>query len=154
MADNRDEIYSKSLRAGRRTYFFDVRSTRADDFYLTITESKRDFNEDGSPFYKKHKIYLYKEDFQNFKDHLNELTDYIIKERGEEIISLKDKETPLEEIKTDETEEAEKVEKEEGGKEKKEESPVDEEIPAEEVKEESTTDFTEVKFEDLGNEDE
>ena len=154
MADNRDEIYSKSLRAGRRTYFFDVRSTRADDFYLTITESKRDFNEDGTPFYKKHKIYLYKEDFQNFKEHLNELTDYIIKERGEEIISLKDKETPLEEIKTDETEEAEKVEKEEGEKEKKEESPVDEEIPAEKVKEEAITDFTEVKFEDLGNEDE
>ena len=154
MADNRDEIYSKSLRAGRRTYFFDVRSTRADDFYLTITESKRDFNEDGTPFYKKHKIYLYKEDFQNFKEHLNELTDYIIKERGEEIISLKNKETPLEEIKTDETEEAEKVEKEEGEKEKKEESPVDEKIPAEKVKEESTTDFTEVKFEDLGNEDE
>ena len=153
MADNRDEIYSKSLRAGRRTYFFDVRSTRADDFYLTITESKRDFNEDGTPFYKKHKIYLYKEDFQNFKEHLNELTDYIIKERGEEIISLKDKETPLEEIKTDTTGEAEKVEKEDE-EEKKEESPVDEEIPAEEVKEEATTDFTEVKFEDLGNEDE
>ena len=143
MDDNRDEIYSKSLRSGRRTYFFDVRSTRADDFYLTITESKRDFNEDGTPFYKKHKIYLYKEDFQNFKEHLNELTDYIIKERGEEIISLKDKETPLEEIKT---EEAEKVEKEE--------SPVNKKIPAEKVKEESTTDFTEVKFEDLGNEDE
>ena len=137
MADNRDEIYSKSLRSGRRTYFFDVRSTRADDFYLTITESKRDFNEDGTPFYKKHKIYLYKEDFQNFKEHLHEMTDYIIKERGEEIISLKDKETPLEEIKTDETEEAEKVEEEE-----------------EEKKEESTTDFTEVKFEDLGNKDE
>ena len=148
MNDNRDEIYSKSLRAGRRTYFFDVRSTRADDFYLTITESKRDFNEDGSPFYKKHKIYLYKEDFQNFKDHLNELTDYIIKERGEEIISLKDKETTSEEIKTDETEEAEKVEEE-----KKEESPVDEEPPTEEVKEEATTDFTEVNFEDLGNDE-
>lgn len=87
MADNRDEIYSKSLRAGRRTYFFDVRSTRADDYYLTITESKRDFNEDGTPFYKKHKIYLYKEDFQNFKDHLNEMVDYIINERGEEVIS-------------------------------------------------------------------
>ena len=58
MDDNRDEVYSKSLRAGRRTYLFDVRSTRADDFYLTITESKRDFNEDGTPFYKKHKIYL------------------------------------------------------------------------------------------------
>ena len=148
MHDNRDEIYSKSLRAGRRTYFFDVRSTRADDFYLTITESKRDFNEDGSPFYKKHKIYLYKEDFQNFKEHLNELTDYIIKERGEEIISLKDKETTSEEIKTDETEEAEKVEEE-----KKEESPVDEEPPTEEVKEEATTDFTEVNFEDLGNDE-
>ena len=131
MADNRDEIYSKSLRAGRRTYFFDVRSTRADDFYLTITESKRDFNEDGTPFYKKHKIYLYKEDFQNFKEHLDELTDYIIKERGEEIISLKDKETPSEEIKTDKTEEVEKTEE----------------------KEEATTDFTEVNFEDLGNED-
>ena len=138
MADNRDEIYSKSLRAGRRTYFFDVRSTRADDFYLTITESKRDFNEDGSPFYKKHKIYLYKEDFQNFKDHLNELTDYIIKERGEEIISLKDKETPLEESKTEEV---------------KEQSPVDEEPTTEEVKEEATTDFTEVNFEDLGNDE-
>jgi len=145
MNDNRDEIYSKSLRAGRRTYFFDVRSTRADDFYLTITESKRDFNEDGSPFYKKHKIYLYKEDFQNFKDYLNELTDYIIKERGEEIISLKDKETPLEEIKTEEV---------------KEKSPLDEEPHTEEVKEEeeeeeeeATTDFTEVNFEDLGNDE-
>ena len=143
MADNRDEIYSKSLRAGRRTYFFDVRSTRADDFYLTITESKREFNEDGTPFYKKHKIYLYKEDFQNFKEHLNELTDYIIKERGEEIISLKDKETPSEEIKIDETEEVEKTEKREEAEEKEEAK-----------KEESTTDFTEVNFEDLGNEDE
>ena len=143
MADNRDEIYSKSLRAGRRTYFFDVRSTRADDFYLTITESKREFNENGTPFYKKHKIYLYKEDFQNFKEHLNELTNYIIKERGEEIISLKDKETPSEEIKTDETEEVEKTEKKEEAKEKEEAK-----------KEEPTTDFTEVNFEDLGNEDE
>lgn len=91
MRENKDEIYSKSLRAGRRTYFFDVRSTRADDFYLTITESKREFNEDGSPYYKKHKIYLYKEDFINFKNSLHEITDYIIKERGEEVISLKDK---------------------------------------------------------------
>ena len=93
MADNRDEIFSKSLRAGRRTYFFDVRSTRADDYYLTITESKRDFNEDGTPFYKKHKIYLYKEDFQNFKEHLNEMVDFIIKERGQEVISLDQKES-------------------------------------------------------------
>ena len=72
-----------------------LRSTRADDYYLTITESKRDFNEDGTPFYKKHKIYLYKEDFQNFKDHLNEMVNFIIKERGQEVISLDKKESLL-----------------------------------------------------------
>ena len=89
MTENKDieEIFSKSVRSGRRTYFFDVRSTRAGDYYLTVTESKRDFNEDGTPFYKKHKIYLYKEDFTNFKDAPNEVSDYIIKEKGEEIIS-------------------------------------------------------------------
>jgi hypothetical protein len=136
MADNRDEIHSKSLRAGRRTYFFDVRSTRAEDYYLTITESKRDFNDDGTPFYKKHKIYLYKEDFQNFKDHLNEMVDFIITEKGEEIISLK-KEEPTENIDSTEKEIETKEEEEE-----------------EEVKEEPTTDFTEVKFDDLGKEEE
>ena len=99
-----EEIFSKSLRAGRRTYFFDVRSTRADDYYLTITESKRDFNEDGTPFYKKHKIYLYKEDFQNFKEHLNEMVDYIVKERGEEVISLH-KDENSSELKHEETKE-------------------------------------------------
>ena len=88
MAENRDieEIFSKTIRAGRRTYFFDVRSTRADDYYMTITESKRDFNEDGTPFYKKHKIYLYKEDFTKFKEALDEVSKYVIKEKGEEII--------------------------------------------------------------------
>ena len=147
MSDNRDEIYSKSLRAGRRTYFFDVRSTRADDYYLTITESKREFNEDGTPYYKKHKIYLYKEDFQNFKDHLTEMTDYIIKERGEDIISLNKEETAESEVSTEtitktedsslttETVETEKIE----------------ETP--EVKEEPTTDFTEVNFDDLGKDE-
>ncbi len=89
MAENRDieEIFSKSVRAGRRTYFFDVRSTRAEDYYMTVTESKRDFNEDGTPFYKKHKIYLYKEDFAKFKEALNEVSEYIIKEKGEEVIT-------------------------------------------------------------------
>ena len=82
-----EEIFSKSVRSGRRTYFFDVRSTRANDYYLTITESKRDFNEDGSPFYKKHKIYLYKEDFASFKNALAQVSEFIIKEKGEEIIS-------------------------------------------------------------------
>ena len=135
MKDNRDEIYSKSLRAGRRTYFFDVRSTRADDFYLTVTESKRDFNTDGTPFYKKHKIYLYKEDFQNFKDHMNEMMDYIIKERGEKIISLN-----KEEIEEETNSIIEKTE-------------VTEPIEPIEPKEESITDFTEVNFDDLGKEE-
>ena len=124
MAEKREieEIFSKSIRSGRRTYFFDVRSTRAKDYYLTITESKRDFNDDGTSFYKKHKIYLYKEDFVNFKEVLNDVCDYIIKEKGEEIISNTERK----------------------GKyisEKKEE-------PA--TKEEPSTDFTEVNFDDLG----
>ena len=84
-----EEIFSKALRAGRRTYFFDVRSTKADDYYLTITESKKYTNEDGSYRYKKHKIYLYKEDFEGFKDFLEEATDYVFKNRGEEVISDK-----------------------------------------------------------------
>ena len=83
----KEEIFSKVLRAGRRTYFFDVRSTKAEDYYLTITESKKFTNEDGSFHYKKHKIYLYKEDFSEFKDILAEMTDYIISEKGDEVIS-------------------------------------------------------------------
>ncbi|WOD43938.1 PUR family DNA/RNA-binding protein [Hwangdonia lutea] len=83
----REEIFSKVLRAGRRTYFFDVRATKAEDYYLTITESKKFTNDDGSYHYKKHKIYIYKEDFAEFKDILAEMTDYIIKEKGDEVIS-------------------------------------------------------------------
>ena len=84
---DKEEIYSKVLRAGRRTYFFDVRATKAGDYYLTITESKKFTNDDGSFHYKKHKIYLYKEDFNEFREILAEMTDYIISEKGEEVIS-------------------------------------------------------------------
>ena len=83
----REEIFSKVLRAGRRTYFFDVRATKAEDYYLTITESKKFTNDDGSFHYKKHKIYIYKEDFAEFKEILAEMTDYIIREKGDEVIS-------------------------------------------------------------------
>ncbi len=83
----KEEIFSKVLRAGRRTYFFDVRATKAEDYYLTITESKKFTNDDGSFHYKKHKIYLYKEDFNEFNDILREMTDYIINEKGDEVIS-------------------------------------------------------------------
>ncbi|PWH82772.1 DNA-binding protein [Algibacter marinivivus] len=83
----KEEIFSKVLRAGRRTYFFDVRATKAEDYYLTITESKKFTNDDGSFHYKKHKIYIYKEDFAEFKEILAEMTDYIIAEKGDEVIS-------------------------------------------------------------------
>lgn len=83
------EIFSKKVRAGRRTYFFDVRSTKAVDYYMTITESIKDTNDDGVSSYRKHKIYLYKEDFKNFKEAFEEVSNYIISEKGEEIISNK-----------------------------------------------------------------
>ena len=70
------------MRAGRMTYFFDVRETKAGDYYLTITESKKFTNDDGSFHYKKHKIYLYKEDFVEFKDHLADMVDFVIKAKG------------------------------------------------------------------------
>jgi len=133
MAENRDieEIFSKSVRAGRRTYFFDVRSTRAEDYYMTVTESKRDFNEEGTPFYKKHKIYLYKEDFAKFKEALEEVSDYIIKEKGEEII------TNTEGKKNEIAEKKVEIKKEIKAKVKPQ------------IKEETSSDFTEVNFDDL-----
>jgi hypothetical protein len=70
------EIFSKRVRAGKRTYFFDVKSTRSNDYYLTITESKRRFKDDGF-VYEKHKIFLYKEDFDKFIDALRETVDHV-----------------------------------------------------------------------------
>ena len=84
---DREEIFSKSVRAGRRTYFFDVRSTRAEDYYMTITESKKFSNDDGSAHYKKHKIYLYKEDFEEFAASFKEVSDFIFEKKGREVIS-------------------------------------------------------------------
>ena len=87
LSENQEEIFSKILRAGRRTYFFDVRETKASDYYLTITESKKFTNDDGSFYYKKHKIYIYKEDFENFSEFLNQTMNYIFDQRGTEVIS-------------------------------------------------------------------
>jgi len=72
----RAEIYSQRVRAGKRTYFFDVKSTRSNDYYLTITESRRRYKDDGY-FYEKHKIFLYKEDFNKFVAALQETVDYM-----------------------------------------------------------------------------
>ena len=131
MKMEREEIFSKVLRAGRRTYFFDVRSTKAGDYYLTLTESKKFTNEDGSFHYKKHKIYLYKEDFTEFSNILNEMTDYVISEKGEEVISERHQKDFKKEDNTESTDETnDDNEKEDGSN-------------------ESSNEFTDVSFDDI-----
>ena len=129
---NAEEIFSKALRAGRRTYFFDVRETKAGDYYLTITESKKFTNEDGTFYYKKHKIYLYKEDFAEFNSSLKETCDYIIENKGTEVISEKH----------DKDFESKKEKKENTESQNQEEENVKEETVEEEK------DFADVDFED------
>jgi len=119
----REEIHSKAVRAGKRTYFFDVKATRRNDYYLTITESKKRFNRDGKFFYEKHKLFLYKEDFDKFADSLNEIITFI-REANPQPIELED--SPV-------VEQKEKV------------------VPSEEHVEKEK-DFTNVEFEDLGEE--
>lgn len=80
--DRRDEIFSKAVRAGKRTYFFDVKATKGDDYYLTVTESKKRFSDDGKFTFEKHKLFLYKEDFEKFAAGLKEAIDYIQAEKG------------------------------------------------------------------------
>jgi hypothetical protein len=135
----RNEIFSKVFRAGRRTYFFDVRETKAGDYYLTITESKRQTNEDGSHYFKKHKIYLYKEDFEKFKELLNEVMDYIIAEKGPEVISERHQKDFTPGAQTENEQESNENEEEEGGQ---------EEEDAEEDKNDPQN-FTDLNFEDI-----
>ena len=71
------EIFSRAVRAGKRTYFFDVKATRRNDYFLTITESKKRFQKDGRFFFEKHKIFLYKEDFEKFADGFQEVIEFI-----------------------------------------------------------------------------
>lgn len=80
--DYGDQILSKAVKAGRRTYFFDVRATRGDDWFLTITESRKITASDGSSTYDRHKIFLYKEDFTKFSDGLSEVVDFIRRSKG------------------------------------------------------------------------
>jgi effector-binding domain-containing protein len=83
------EIHSKVVRAGKRTYFFDVKSTRNEEFYLTITESKKRFEDNGNFHYEKHKIFLYKEDFEKFTEVLQEIINYINENQTESIVEDK-----------------------------------------------------------------
>jgi hypothetical protein len=82
--NGRDEIFSEKVKAGKRTYFFDVKATRSNDYYLTITESKKRFKEDGFT-YEKHKIFLYKEDFNKFLEALNNTVDHVKNELMPEV---------------------------------------------------------------------
>ena len=83
-----DIIRSKAVRAGKRTYFFDVKATQGDDYYLVITESRRRNNEDGSATYTRHHMYLYKEDFAKFTDGLNEMIEFVKTNKPEYFDSL------------------------------------------------------------------
>ena len=152
----REEIFSKTMRAGRRTYFFDVRSTKAGDYYLTLTESKKFTNDDGSFHFKKHKIYLYKEDFSEFSSNLIEMTDYIIKEKGEEVISERHQKDYQREQKQEATsEEPEAVEEDqESGNEEETKNDSDESSDTESENSDNeenkdSSEFTDVKFEDI-----
>ncbi len=77
----RQEIFSQTVRAGKRTYFFDVKATRNNDYYLTITESKKRFNKEGKQYFEKHKVFLYKEDFEKFTNGLTEVVSFITNEQ-------------------------------------------------------------------------
>lgn len=87
--DEREDVYSKVVRAGKRTYFFDVKSTKGNDFYLTITESKKRAGRDGKFFFEKHKIFLYKEDFEKFEEGLAEVVNFIKEKQGDSFLTEK-----------------------------------------------------------------
>ena len=98
----KEEIFTKVVRAGKRTYFFDVKATRKDDYYLTITESKKRLGKEGKVFYEKHKIFLYKEDFEKFSEGLKDAVTYIgngkesmVPTEPVSIIETKDEKSPL-----------------------------------------------------------
>jgi hypothetical protein len=84
--NTKEEIFTKVVRAGKRTYFFDVKATRKDDYYLTITESKKRLGAEGKVFYEKHKIFLYKEDFEKFTEGLKDAVSYI--DNGRDVMSV------------------------------------------------------------------
>jgi hypothetical protein len=119
---HREDLYSKAVRAGKRTYFFDVKATRGNDLYMTITESKRRYSDDGKFYYEKHKLFLYKEDFEKFREGLEDAVDKISELRASGNYS---EESPMDR-------------KEEGDF-----------ASDEATAEDSTSEFTDVKFEDL-----
>lgn len=140
---HREDIYSKSVRAGKRTYFFDVKTTRGNDLYLTITESKRRYGDDGKFYYEKHKLFLYKEDFEKFADGL---TDVVGKIRELQATGEYSTESPMD--RSDD----QKINDDNSGTEDNVESN-DDAIESNEDEEkktmETSEEFTDVSFEDL-----
>ena len=135
---DREEIFSKAVRAGKRTYFFDVKATRRNDYYLTLTESKKRFNRDGRFYFEKHKIFLYKEDFDKFWEGLSEAIEFIKNAKPE----LIDYPEPASDKDLDEESNTEDSASEEGtNKEADEEN--------EEMQESISGKFSDVEFEDL-----
>ena len=107
----RQEIFSRAVRAGKRTYFFDVKATRRNDYYLTITESKKRYHRDGRFYFEKHKIFLYKEDFDKFSVGLSEAVEFIKSEKPEPVENLEEPQGNITENYTDvEFEDLESVE--------------------------------------------
>lgn len=127
--ENREELYSVRVRAGKRTYFFDVKETRGKDLYMTITESKRNFDNDGNVHYQKHKLFLYREDFEKFEDGFIDATDKI-----KELMATGEYRDPIAERKAEEEN-------------SDNDSDIDSEGKAEETSE--TTSEDEVEFDDL-----
>ena len=132
-----DDVYSQSLRAGNRTYFFDVKSTKSEDLYLTITESKRRFNNDNGKFYyEKHKLFLYPEDFADFTEYLSNTLDKIKELNGGQEV------TPRSEMTEEDS--------------YKEEMPApiepkaEEELTEADPEKKATEEFSKISFEDLG----
>lgn len=154
-----DDVYSKSLRAGNRTYFFDVKSTKSDNLYLTITESKRRFNKDNGKFYyEKHKLFLYPEDFSSFSSFLEETLDKVRELSGVESFTSReelqekhqaekqkeedDKDTTSENKEDKKAKQQSEEDASSEGSDKKDQAKGDSEISS----------FSDVNFEDLGKE--
>jgi hypothetical protein len=113
----KEEIFTRVVRAGKRTYFFDVKATRMDDYYLTITESKKRLGKEGKVYYEKHKIFLYKEDFEKFTEGLKNAVEFIDNGKDElKVTNLSSDIEPGDEVKILNPEEFTNVEFEDLGK--------------------------------------
>lgn len=146
---DREEIFSRAVRAGKRTYFFDVKATRKNDYYLTLTESKKRFNRDGRFYFEKHKIFLYKEDFDKFLEGFEEAIEFI-KNAMPEIVAGSESYKAGPAVNDTYEDDVERAVEEEGGDRTEDEAEKEESEEKEEDKAAIVDNYTsDVKFEDL-----